>query len=147
MGALDPDLELIARGDVPAEHADLIGASVAPDGRFAVVMLAVGEGQAAEFDETVAERVGDRWVALQSGTPSSVIYAGDWRAAPLCNYVTPLPPEVEQVVVADRGDEHEVLVKSGYFLYVAWKRDEPGDDRSDPPTPELLRTIPPTPLG
>jgi hypothetical protein len=57
-----------------------------------------------------------------------------------------MPPEVERVVVLDRGEEHEVPVERGYFLYVAWKQDTPGDDTTDPPEPELARTIPHMPL-
>jgi len=85
-----------------------------------------------EFDQTVAEHLGSEWVGLMSGAPSSVIYAGDHRAAPLCNYMDRLPPEVERVVVLDRGKEHEVPVERGYFLYAAWKQDKPGDDSTDP---------------
>src|SRR5436190_315040 len=109
-------------------------------------MLIAGEGAAAEFDETVAERVGERWLGLQSGTPSSVIYAGDHRGAPLCNYMEPLPPTVERVVVLDRGAEYEVPVEEGYFLYVAWKQDTEGDNTSDLPEPTVVRTVPASPL-
>ena len=147
MVEIDPELELLARGDIPESAAHIVGVSVAPSGRYAVVMLTAGQEPSIEFDETVAEHTGDRWLALQSGTPSSAIYAGDHRGAPLCNYTAPLPPEVQRVVVSDRGEEHEVPVERGYFLYVAWKRDTPGDDTADPPKPQLLRTIPPTPLG
>jgi hypothetical protein len=139
---IDPQLEAEARGDIPPEHAHVIGVSIAPSGRYAVVMLTVGEGPAMGFDETVAEHVGDRWLGLSSGTPSSVIYAGDHRAAPLCNYMDPLPPEVERVVISDRGEKHEVPVERGYFLYAAWKQDTPGDNATDPPTPEVVGTIP-----
>jgi hypothetical protein len=142
MVELDPQLELVAREDIPPDQARVIGFSIAPNGRYAVVMLITGEGPAMDFDQTVAECVDGQWLSLQSGTPSSVIYAGDHRAVPLCNYMTPLPPEVERVVVLDRGDEHEVPVERGYFLYVAWKQDMPRDDTTDPPEPEVARTIP-----
>jgi hypothetical protein len=144
---IDPQLELVARGDVPADQAHVVGVGIAPSGRYAVVMLIVGEGSAMEFDETVAECVGEQWLSLQSGTPSSIIYAGDHRAVPLFNYMTPLPPEVERVVVLDRGEEHDVPVEQGYFLYVAWKRDTSGDDTTDPPEPELVGTILAAALG
>jgi len=144
---IDPELARVARGDIPEEHAHVIGVSIAPSGRYAIVMLTAGRGSGMEFDQTVAERVGGEWVGMMSGTPSSVIYAGDHRAAPLCNYMDPLPPEVERVVVLDRGDEHEVPVERGYFLYAAWKQDTPGNDRTDPPSPEVVRTIPTTALG
>lgn len=139
---IDPQLEQVAREDIPADQAHVVGVSIAPSGRYAVVMLIAGEGCAAEFDETVAERIGDRWLGLQSGTPSSVVSAGDHRGIPLCNYMAPLPLEVERVVVLDRGTEHEVPVERGYFLYVAWKQDTEGDGTSDPPTPTVVRTIP-----
>ncbi len=71
----------------------------------------------------------------------SVIYAGDHRAAILCNDADPLPPEVERVVVRHRGEEHEVPVENGYFLYAAWKQATPGDNRTDPPEAEMIRTI------
>lgn len=144
---IDPQLERVSRQDVPADQAHVVGLSIAPCGRYAVVTLIVGEGSAMEFDQIVAERVGEQWLSLQSGTPSSVIYAGDHRAVPLCNYLTPLPSEVERVVVLDRGEEHDVSVEQGYFLYVAWKRDTPGDDATDPPKPKLLGTIPAAALG
>jgi hypothetical protein len=54
---IDPQLEEVARGDIPARYAHVIGVSVAPSGRFAVVMQTTNEGAAIEFDETVAERV------------------------------------------------------------------------------------------
>src|SRR2546425_8410610 len=111
---IDPQLARVARGDIPERHTDVVGVSIAPSGRYAIVMLTAGEGPAREFDETVAERVDDAWVDLQSGTPSSIVYAGDHRAAPLCNYMNPLPPEVKRVVVLDRGEEHEVPVEHGY---------------------------------
>jgi hypothetical protein len=139
---IDPQLARVAQGDIPEKHTHVLGVSIAPNGRFAIVMLAAGEGSAIEFDQTVAERVGSEWVDLMSGTPSAVIYAGDHRAAPLCNYMDPLPPEVERVVVFDRGEEYDVPVERGYFLYAAWKQDTPADDTSDPPTPEVVRTIP-----
>jgi hypothetical protein len=139
---IDPQLARVARGDIPEKDSHVLGVSIAPSGRFAIVMLAAGEGPAMEFDQTVAERVGSEWVDLMSGTPSNVIYAGDHRAAPVSNYKDPLPSEVERVVVFDRGEEYEVLVERGYFLYAAWKRDTPGDDTSDAPTPEVVRTIP-----
>jgi len=78
---IEPQLEAVARADIPPGEASVVGVSIAPSGRYAVVMLRVGDGPAAEFDETVAERVGDRWRGLQSGSPSSVIYAGDHRGA------------------------------------------------------------------
>ena len=146
MFEIDPQLPRAAREDIPEQHVHPVGVSIAPSGRFAIVMLTAGEGPAMEFDQTVAELVGGEWKALMSGTPSSVIYAGDHRAAPLCNYMDPLPPEVERVVVRDRGDEHEVPVERGYFLYAAWKQDTPGDDTTDPPEPELVRTVPDTQL-
>jgi hypothetical protein len=114
--------------------------SIAPSGRYAVVMLTVGQGSALEFDETLAERVDDRWIGLRSGTPSSIIYAGDHRGLPLCNYMAPLAPDIACVVVCDRGEEHQVPVEQGYYLYVAWKQDTPGDPATDPPTPTLVRT-------
>jgi hypothetical protein len=89
----------------------------------------------------VAERVADRWQALFSGTPSSITYAGDHRASIISNYADPLPPEVDRVVIRDRGEEHEVAVEDGYFLYAAWKQDVPGDDTTDPPEPELVRAL------
>ena len=55
---------------------------------------------------------------------------------------TRCPPEVERVVVLDRGEENVVPVENGYFLYAAWKQDTPGDDTSDPPRPEVIRTEP-----
>jgi hypothetical protein len=139
--SIDPQLEQVARGDIPERYTHVIGVSIAPSGRYAVVMLTTNEGAAIEFDETVAERVGDHWVGLFDGTPSSVIYAGDHRAAILCNYADPLPLEVERVVVRDRGEECEVPVENGYLLYAAWKQDAPGDDTNDPPAPEIIRTI------
>ena len=139
---VDPQLELVAREDIPPDQAHVIGFSIAPNGRYAVVMLVAGEGPAMEFDQTVAERVDGRWLGLQSGTPSSVIYAGDHRGVPLCNYMSPMPSEVERVVVLDRGEEREVPVERGYFLYVAWKQDTRDDDTTDPPEPEVVRTIP-----
>jgi hypothetical protein len=147
MISIDPQLAQVARGDIPEQYTHVVGVSIAPSGRYSIVMLTTGEGPAMEFDQTVAERVGDAWVDLGSGTPSSVIYAGDHRAVPLCNYMEPLPTEVERVVVADRGEEHEVPVEHGYFLYAAWKRDTPGDDKTDPPTPEVIRTIPAVGVG
>ena len=50
-----------------------------------------------------------------------------------------LPSDVTSVVVRDRGEEHEVPVTDGYFIYAAWKRDSPGDDTTDPPKPEVVR--------
>jgi len=144
---IDAQLARVARGDIPEQHTHVLGVSIAPSGRFAIVMLTAGEGSAMEFDQTVAERVGSEWVGLMSGTPSSVIYAGDHRAAPLCNYMDPLPPEVKRVVVFDREEEHEVPVERGYFLYAAWKQDTPSDDITDPPPPEVVRTIPTVALG
>lgn len=139
---VDAQLEAEARGDIPAEHSHLIGVSIAPSGRYAVVMLTVGEGPAMEFDQTVAERVGDRWSGLFSGTPSSTIYAfGDHRGAPLCNYMEPLPPDVNRVIVHDRGEEHTVPVENGYYLYVAWKQDTAGDDTTDPPSPSFVHAL------
>jgi ATP-dependent DNA helicase RecQ len=52
-----------------------------------------------------------------------------------------------QFILSYFGEEYEAPVERGYFLYVAWKRDRPGDDTTDPPEPELVRTIPATPLG
>jgi hypothetical protein len=144
---IDPQLAQVARGGIPEKYTHVFGVSIAPSGRFAIVMQMAGEGSAVEFDQTVAERVGNEWVDLMSGTPSSVVYAGDHRAAPLCNYMDPLPPEVEGVLVVDRGEEHEVPVERGYFLYAAWKQDTPGDNTTDPPPPEVVRTIPTVALG
>jgi hypothetical protein len=136
--SIHPQLEETARGDIPAQYTHVIGVSIAPCGRYAVVMLTTNEGAAIEFDETVAERIGDRWVGRSNGTPSSIIYVGDHRAAILCNYADPLPPEVEHVVVRDRDEDHEVPVENGYFLYAAWQTDTPGDHTTDPPTPEVI---------
>jgi hypothetical protein len=137
--SIDPQLEAIARDDIPARYAHVVGVSIAPSGRFAIVMLTTNEGAAIEFDQTVAERIGDRWVGLSSGTPSSTVYAGDHRATILCNY-DPLPSDAQCVVVRDRGEEHMVPVENGYFLYAAWKQDTEHDNTSDPPVPEVIRT-------
>ena len=139
--SIDSQLEEVARGDIPERYTHVIGVSVAPSGRYAVVMLTTNEGTAIELDQTVAERIGDHWVGLFGGTPSSVVYAGDHRAAILCNYADPLPPEVERVIVRDRDEEHEVPVENGYFLYAAWKQDTPGDVTTDPAEPEIIGTI------
>jgi hypothetical protein len=141
MLTIDPELERIARGDIPARYTHVVGVSISPNGKYAVVLLTTNEGNAVELDQTVAERIGDEWQGLSSGTPSSVIYVGDHRAAILCN-LDPLPPDVERVIVCDRGEEKEVPVESGYFLYAAWKQDTPGDDTTDPLAPELVRTVP-----
>jgi hypothetical protein len=101
--SIDPQLEEVAGGDIPAPFTHVIGVSLAPSGRYAVVMLSTNEGAGIEFDQTVAELVGDPWVDLGSGTPSSLVYAGDHRASVICNYSDPLPPEVERVVVRDRA--------------------------------------------
>ena len=138
--SIDPQLEEVARGDIPAHLTRVIGVSLSPSGRYAVVMLTTNEGTAIEFDETMAERVGDRWEGRSSGTPSSIVYAGDHRAAILCNYADQLPPSVTRVVVRDRGVVHEVPAESGYFLYAAWKQDTPGDNTTDPPQPEVIGT-------
>ena len=138
---IDPELERVARYDIPPQYARVIGVSVAPGGSYAVVMLETNEGTATEIDQTVAERVENHWQGISSGTPSSLIYAGDHRAAILCNYDDPLPPEVEQVIVGDRGQEYSVPVENGYFIFAAWKQDTPGDDTTDPPTPQLVRTV------
>jgi hypothetical protein len=138
---IDPQLAEIARDDIPERYAHVVGLSIAPSGRYAVVMLMTNEGEAIELDQTVAEHVDDRWVGLSSGTPSTVVYAGDHRAAMLFNS-EPQPTDVRQVVVRDRGEDHDVPVENGYFLYGAWKIDVPGDSTTDPPTPELIRTKP-----
>ena len=140
MVAIDPQLEEVARGDIPPRYARVVGVSIAPSGRYAVVLLATNEGEAIELDETVAERVGAEWVAMGSGTPSSVVYVGDHRAAVLCNH-DPLPAAIERVIVRDRGGEHEVPVEGGYFLYAAWKQDSGGDCTSDPPEPEVVAHV------
>jgi len=82
---IDPQLARVARDDIPEQHTHVLWASSAPSGRFAIVMLTTGEGSAMQFDQTVAERVGSELAGAMSGTPSSVIYAGDHRAATLCN--------------------------------------------------------------
>jgi hypothetical protein len=140
--SIDPQLEEVAGGDIPAPFTHVIGVSLAPSGRYAVVMLSTNEGAGIEFDQTVAELVGDPWVDLGSGTPSSLVYAGDHRASVICNYSDPLPPEVERVVVRDRGRAHEVPVENGYLLYAAWKQDTPDDNTTDPPQPEVILTQP-----
>jgi hypothetical protein len=90
------------------------------------VLLRADAGGSFELDETVAERKDNRWVGLWSGGGTSdVIEVEDHRAAVLCNR-DPLPPEVRQVVVRDRGVEHRVPVEGGYFLYVAWQQREVG---------------------
>jgi hypothetical protein len=142
MIAIDPQLEEVARGDIPVRYTHVIGVSIAPSGRFAVVMQTTNEGAAVEFDETVAERVDDQWVGLFDGTPSSTVHAGDHRATILCNYADPLPPDVRHVIVRDRGQEHEVPVEQGYFLYAAWKQDTSDDNTTDPPAPEVVRAGP-----
>ena len=57
-------------------------------------------------------------------------------------YLNPFPLEVRHVVVRDRGEDHDVPVENGYFLYAAWKTDTPGDDTTDPPTPEVIPASP-----
>jgi hypothetical protein len=138
--AIDAQLEEVARGDIPAQYARVIGVSVSPSGRYAIVMLATNVGGAIEFDETVAERIDDRWVPVASGTPSSTVYVGDHRATILCNYADPLPPDVKRVVVSDRGDEREAPVENGYFIYAAWKQDTDGAPSTDPPMPKIVGT-------
>jgi hypothetical protein len=65
-----------------------------------------------------------------------IVYVGDHRGAVLCD--GPFGAGVDRVAVRDRSEEHEVPVENGYFLYVAWKQDLPGDDTTDPPMPELV---------
>jgi hypothetical protein len=130
----------VARGDIPERHTHLVGVSIAPGGEHAIVLLAANQPPAVELDQTVCHRTGGRWHRGASGTLSSVIYTGDWRAAPLVNG-DPLPANVKSVIVRDRDEEHKVPVNDGYFLYVAWKKDVQGDDTTDPPTPELVRLV------
>jgi hypothetical protein len=132
---IDPELEAVARGDVPTQYAHVVGASLSPDGRFAIVALTTNEGAAVELDMTVAARVDGRWQQNSSGSPSDIVYVEDHRAAVLCD--GPLPGGFDRVVVRDRGQEHEVAVENGYFLYAAWQQDAP-ETTTDPPMPELV---------
>lgn len=133
---IDPQLEEVARGDVPPQYAHVVGVSVSPNGRFAIVALTTNEGTAVELDITVAERAEERWESVSSGSMPYIVYEGDHRGAVLCD--GPFGAGVDRVVVRDRSEEHEVPVENGYFLYVAWKQDVPGDDTTDPPMPELV---------
>jgi len=65
---------------------------------------------------------------------------GDVRARPIGD-ANELPSDVSSVVVVDRGEEHNVPVTDGYFLYAAWKKDTPGDSTTDPPAPEIVRLV------
>lgn len=138
--SIDDQLLQVARGDIPARYTHLVGVGISPNGRYAVVLLTTNEGTAIELDQTYARKVGHLWQCIHSGTPADVFHVDDYRARPICNF-DPLPPEVDHVIVRDRGEEHHVPVENGYFLYVAWKQDTPGDDTADPPKAELVRAV------
>jgi hypothetical protein len=131
-----------ARGDVPAEYAKLVGLSIAPWGTHAIVLLAMNEPPAIELEQVVCSRKpGGQWEAgMSGGGLSDVVYVDDVRARPIGDDVE-LPSDATSVVVRDRGEEHEVVVRDGYFVYAAWQKDPPGDGRTDPPKPEIVRVV------
>ena len=143
MSTIDLDrLSAVAREDVPAEYSKVLGISVAPWGTDAIVLVATNEPPAVELEQvvcTLESAVG--WVVvMSSGGLSDVVYLGDVRARPIGD-ANELPSDISSVVVVDRGEEHDVPVTDGYFLYAAWKKDTPGDSTTDPPTPEIVRLV------
>jgi hypothetical protein len=52
---IDPELERTARADIPDGQARVVGVSIAPSGRDAVVMLIAGDRTAAASTFTVAD--------------------------------------------------------------------------------------------
>jgi hypothetical protein len=135
---LDVDLQLAAeaRDDIPPEHAHVVGASISPDGRHALVWLLVSEGENPYFDEAVLEHDGERWCGqMSSGGVSWELWFDDVYATILGNDDEPLPADIGSVVVRDRGVEHEVAVERGFYFYAAW------DAQAQPPRPELVRLL------
>src|SRR5215210_2274835 len=91
-------------------------------GTDAIVLLAINEPPAVEFEQVVCSRSrGGLWEGGQSsGGLSDVVYVGDVRARPIGDEFE-LPTDAASVVVHARGQEHEVPVTDGYFVYAAWK--------------------------
>jgi hypothetical protein len=139
---VDAELEAAARDDVPERFSRVRGVSLSPWGEYAVVLLETNEPPYIELEQVVCRREpSGGWVALMSGGGvSDVVYVDDVRARLITND-DPLPADVTAVAVRDRGAEREVPVRDRYFVYGSWKRDVPGDNTTDPLTPEIVGLI------
>jgi hypothetical protein len=121
-----PTPEEAARGGIPERYARFLGIARSPDGNHAVVLLGTNEPPFLYPYQVVCGLGESGWVEEMSGNgpgwsttaddphdsgASNIGVATDWAEA---------PPGATAAVVSFAGQEHEVPVREGYFLFAAW---------------------------
>jgi hypothetical protein len=116
-----PTPEEAARGEIPERFARALAVAYSPDGNHAVVLLGTNEepylypyqvvcslGKSGWVEGTSSN--GPGWSSTSSEGEPNVGVATDWDEA---------PPEATAALVSFEGQEHEVPVQEGYFLFAA----------------------------
>jgi hypothetical protein len=118
-----PTPEAAALEQIPERYARVLGASVSPNGEYAMVLLGTNEPPRLYPYQVLCEREPDGWLESTSGNgsgwsstsgrddPEQFGVTTDWGQA---------PPDARAAVVSFRGADHEAPVARGYYLFVAW---------------------------
>jgi len=122
-----PTPEEAARGEIPERYARLLGVVYSPDEEHAVVLLGTNEPPFLYPYQVICGRGENGWYEEISGNGSGWSTTSNLdeveAGAPNLGVITDwdeAPPEATAAVVSFDGQDHEVPVREGYFLFAAW---------------------------
>jgi hypothetical protein len=109
----------------------VVGASISPDGKHGVALTLLPSASDYPMDD-LFERVGDRWVDAGGGSGTGISWSSMSEDASngVLRYGDEAPPGAAKAWVAYEGQEVEVPVRHGHFLFVAWDTDYHEDPRA-----------------
>jgi hypothetical protein len=104
--------------------AVIVGVSVSPDRRHGASLTLLPSATDYPMDD-LFERLGDRWVDAGGGSGTGISWSSisDDGSRGVLRYGGEAPPDATIARIAYEGREHEVPVRHGHFLFVAWDTD------------------------
>ena len=110
--------------------AVVVGASISPDGKHGVALTLLPSARDYPMDD-LFERVGNRWVDAGGGSGTGISWSSmsEDGSNGVLRYGDEAPLGAAKAWVAYEGQELEVPVHHGHFLFVAWDTDYHEDPR------------------
>jgi hypothetical protein len=110
--------------------AVVVGASISPDGKYGAALTLLPSASDYPMDD-LFERVGDQWMEAGGGSGTGISWSSmsEDGSNGVLRYGDEAPLGSAKAWVAYEGQELEVAVRHGHFLFVAWDTDYHDDPR------------------